>query len=118
MSRYLLLVLINLPIIIAAVVGLLVQFKLRKIALRVYMIKTGFWLLILLCLSMTEPIYHFLYSNKLTQTEPLSLFDVIEITGIIVSLFLIGRYRQRLSNLEHLVRELHQELAIKLSSKD
>lgn len=75
------------------------------------------WLGILLGLIFAEPIYIYLFSNNLTQTEPLSLFDVMQITGIIGVLFIASSAYNKVSTLEKKVQDLHQELSIRISDK-
>ncbi len=74
-------------------------------------------MIILAGIALADPIYRFLFSNNLTQTEPLSLFDVMQITGIVIALFLANRSRTKLDILERRVQDLHQELSIQLSKK-
>jgi hypothetical protein len=117
-SRYLILVLLNTPLIIAALLGALVDFKLGKLRRNKFIFQVTLWLLILSGLFFAKPIYLFLFSNDLTQTEPLSLFDVIQITGIITVLFMANRSRIKVETLERRVQDLHQELSIRLSKKE
>lgn len=118
MSRYLLLVIINMPLILAALLSALVDFKMGKYSFRKYLWQTFVWVVILIGLASVQTIYSFLFSNHLTQTEPLSLFDVMQITGIIVVLFIANRSHNKIEALERRVQNLHQELSIKLSSQD
>lgn len=115
MSRYTILLLLNLPLIIAALLGALVDYKTGKLSRKKYILQTTIWLLILCGLASASYIYQFLFSNQLTETEPLSLFDVIQITGIITILFMANRSRIKLETLERRVQDLHQELSIRLS---
>jgi hypothetical protein len=116
-SRYLILLLLNGPFIIAGLVNALVNFKLSKISKRRFLFQAGLWTLVFVGLAATQPIYQFLFSNNLTQTEPLSLFDVIQITGIVIIFFIANRTRTKLDVLERRVQDLHQELSIRLSDK-
>lgn len=118
MSRYLLLILLNLPLIIAGMVSALVDYKLKKLPRRKFVVQLSVWAVILAGLLAAEPIYQFLFSNQLTETEPLSLFDVMQITGIITILFMANRSRIKVERLERRVQDLHQELSIKLSKND
>jgi hypothetical protein len=77
----------------------------------------AFWLSILGGLIFAESIYGFLFSNNLTQTEPLSLFDVIQITGIIVTLFIANQAHTKADLLERRIQDLHQELSIRLADQ-
>lgn len=115
MSRYLILVLLNIPLVFASLLSALVNYKLGRYSFKKYIWQSFIWLTILAGLASTKFLYEFLFSNKLTQTEPLSLFDVVEITGIVVVLYMANRSRLKLEALETRVRDLHQELSIQLS---
>jgi hypothetical protein len=117
MSRYLLLFLLNFPFILAAILGALTQYKLGKSSKRRFIAQTILWLVILTGLLIAQPLYEWLYSNELTQTEPLSLFDVIQITAIVVTFCIANRTRAQLESTERRLQDLHQELSIRLSSK-
>jgi hypothetical protein len=116
MSRYLILLLLNTPFILAGLTNSFINYKLSKISRRRYIYQSSVWTIIFLGLALAQPIYEFLFSNDLTQTEPLSLFDVIQITGIIAVIFVLHRTREKLEALEQHIQNLHQELSIRLSS--
>lgn len=118
MSRYLILLLLNIPLVIAALLGALVDYKMGKISRKTFARQVLIWTLIIGGLGSAHYIYASLFSRGLTQTEPLSLFDVIQITGIIFVLFMANRSRIKLENLERRVQDLHQELSIILSERD
>ena len=117
MSRYLILLILNTPLILAALLSALVDFKMRKLTRRKFSAQVLIWLIIFGGLAAAQPVYEFLFSNQLTKTEPLSLFDVIQISGIIVVLFIANRSRIKVERLERRVQDLHQEISIKLSEK-
>lgn len=117
MSRYLLLFLLNLPFILAALLGAVTQYKLKKSSRRRFTLQILLWLLILVGLAVARPLYEWLYSNELTQTEPLSLFDVIQITSIVVIFYIANRTRTKLEETERRLQDLHQELSIRLSDR-
>lgn len=117
MSRYLILVILNLPLVFAAIANAVISFKLNHISKRRLILKVGFWIVVLLALVSTKTIYTYLYNEGLTETEPLSLFDVFQITGIIYVFFLVNRLYVKVDVLERRVQDLHQELSIKLSKK-
>jgi len=96
-------------------INALVSYKLAKISKRRFLFQSLFCIVIFIGLASAQPIYEFLFSNNLTHTEPLSLFDVIQITGIIALIFMAQRTRTKLETLERRVQDLHQELSIKLS---
>lgn len=110
--------LLNLPLIIGGIMGALIDFKTNKISKSKFWFLTGLWLVILGGLAVAEPFYTYLYSRNLTETESMSLFDVIQFTGIIYILFMANRSRIKADVLERRVQDLHQELSIKLSEPD
>jgi hypothetical protein len=106
-----------LPLIIAGMMNAVVNYKLGHTSRKRFTFKFLFWLIILLGIVFAEPLYEFLFSNNLTQTEPLSLFDVMEITGIIFTIFIANQAYGKADVLERRVQDLHQELSIRLSKE-
>ncbi len=117
MSRYLILLLLNLPFIILGFTNTLVSFKTGHASRRRFLVQTLFWLIILTGLVLAEPLYLYLFSNGLTNSESLSLFDVIQITGIVFVFYIANRSRNKLETLEKRLQDLHQELSIRLSKR-
>ncbi len=117
MSRYLLLFIINLPFIFMAILGAVTQYKLHRSTRQKMIARVSLWLIVAVALALTQPIYDWLFSHRLTQTEPLSLFDVVEITGIVLVFYIANRTRAKVEVLEKRLQDLHQELSIKLSDK-
>ena len=117
MSRYTILVLLNLPLVFAAITNAIVSYNLQHLSRRRFIFKVLFWCLVLVGLIFAEPIYNFLYNEGLTQTEPLSLFDVLLITGVIYVFYLVNRLYVKVDVLERRTHDLHQELSIILSTK-
>ena len=115
MSRYLLLFLLNIPLVFAGILNATVSYKLGKTSNMKFTFQILIWLIVLAGLLFTHSIYSYLFSHRLTASEPLSLFDVILTTGLTVLTFGSMRTHQRLDSLEHRVQDLHQQLSIKLS---
>ena len=117
MSRYLLLLLLNTPFILFSIISAITQYKLGRSTKKRFIFQTLFWILIFIGLAFTESIYNWLFQHKLTLSEPLSLFDVIQITSIILIFYITTRSRIRIETLERRLQDLHQELSIRLSNK-
>jgi len=115
MSRYTILLLLNIPLISAGILNALVAHKLGRLSRKKFLLQVVLWCSVFGGLILAEPTYRFLFANRLTDTEPLSLFDVIQITGILFILFTVSRYRIKINSLERRVNDLHQELSIRLS---
>ena len=118
MSRYLILVILNVPLIMAGILSAVVAYRLKKSSRKRFTFRILLWLAILLGLLLSEPIYNFLFSNQLTTTEPLSLFDVIQITGIIFTLFVANRAYSKAEYLENRLQSMHRDLSIRLSEEN
>jgi hypothetical protein len=117
MSRYLLLFLINLPFILVAILGAITQYKLHRSTRQKMIARISLWLIVAVGLALAQPIYDFLFKHSLTQTEPLSLFDVVQITAIVIVFYIANRTRAKVEVLEKRINDLHQELSIQLSNK-
>jgi hypothetical protein len=115
MSRYLLLFLLNLPFILAGMLSAITQYKLGHASRRRMIILICLWAIILTGLALAEPLYTWLFTNNLTVSEPLSLFDVIQITAIVIVFYMANRSIVKVAALEKRVQDLHQELSIQLS---
>lgn len=118
MSRYLLLVILNMPFVTMGIVSSTTQYKIGRLSKNNYLFQLLFWIFITLSLILAEPIYNSLYSSGLTSTESLSLFDVIQITAIIILLYGVNRARIKIESMERRFREMHQEISIRLSRKN
>lgn len=117
MSRYLILVILNLPFVLAAIFSAYVNYRMGRLPRRKLVSQVIFWLLVLAGLSTAEPIYQWLFSHDLTQTEPLSLFDVVQITAIIIVIYGLSRLRLRVDALEEKLKLFNTEVSIELSRK-
>lgn len=118
MSRYLILSLLNLPFVFLALVGAVTRYKLGHSTRLRMVLQLVLWTAILMGLVFAEPLYSWLLSSGYTKTEPLSLFDVIQITAIVVVFYIANRLRAKVEVLERRANDLHRELSIKLASKN
>jgi hypothetical protein len=116
-SRYVILIILNAPLIIFGIINSVVGYKLGHMTRKRFILGMMFWTILFVGLICVKPIYSFLFSNNLTQTEPLSLFDVMQITGIIFTLLIANRAYGKVDLLERRVNDLHQELSIRLSKE-
>ena len=115
MSRYLLLFLLNLPFILAAILSQITQYKLGRSTKRRLQVQILVWSVVLIGLASAQSLYEWLFSRGLTQTESLSLFDVVQITAIVLLFFTVNRLRVKVETTEQTLRDLHQEVSIVLS---
>lgn len=100
-----------------AMLGAITQYKLRRSTRQKMIARILLWLIVAVGLALAQPLYDWLFSHKLTASEPLSLFDVVQITAIVIVFYIANRTRAKVEVLEKRVQDLHQELSIRLSSK-
>lgn len=118
MSRYLILLLVNLPFILMAIVSAITRYKLRHSSKRRMIVQLVIWLVVLIGLMLAQPFYEWLLRNGFTQTDPLSLFDVVQITAIVMMLYVLNRLRAKTEVIERRLNDFHQELSIILSANE
>lgn len=113
--RYLVLVLLNLPIVLLALINIITQYKLKKVSVGRFRHQLVIWLTMLIILISSFPIYNLLSGKPIFDSSELSLFDIVEITAIIMLFYTVNNLRQTNEQQQQRLRELHQEVSIKLS---
>ena len=115
--RYAILVLLNIPIIALAFVNFITKYKMRKITKQRFKTQVLLWLSITVVLIGSFPIYNYLSGRAPLDSHELSLFDIIQTTAIILLFYVANSQRQKVEANERNLRDLHQELSIRLSEK-
>lgn len=115
--RYAILVLLNVPIILLAFVNFLTKYKMKKITWRRLRNQITLWLLVLIVLIGSFPVYNYLSGRPPLDSHELSLFDIMQTTALVLLFYIANSQRQRLESNERTLRDMHQELSIRLSSK-
>jgi len=116
MSRYLLLFILNVPFILTGILSIVTQYKTNHATRGKLISQLIIWLIILTGLILAQPVFNWLFINKLTESDSLSLFDVVQITAIVLLFYITNRMRLKLEITERRFQDLHQELSIKLST--
>lgn len=116
--RYALLILLNIPIVLLAFLNLITKFKMNKISKSRFLRQMTFWGTVCIVLIGSFPIYNLLNNLAPFESHDLASFDIIQTTAIVYLLYAIVNQRQKIDTLETRVRDLHQEVSIRLSKKD
>ena len=116
--RYIILVLLNTPIILLALVNIVTQYKLKKASRGRFRHQFILWLVVLILLIGSFPVYNILTGNQPLDSDELSLFDIVQTTAIVFLFYVINNQRQRLDQTEKRLKDLHQELSIRLSGDE
>ena len=115
--RYVILVLLNLPLILIALLTMLTQYKMGRISKRRYYQQISIWLLLLIIIICSFPFYNYLNGHAVLDSHQLSAFDIAQTTAIIYLFYMINKQRQKSELSERRLRDMHQELSIKMSSE-
>ena len=118
MSKYVLLVLINLPLLIIGVVSALTHYNTKRISKRRMIVEVAFWASIGIALVFAEPLYNALIENNLTDSQPMSLFDIALLTIVIFCLLLIKSSNERITQLHKKISRMHENLAISSADEE
>lgn len=113
--RFLILLALNVPIISIALLNLVTRYKLRKVSKRRFNVQMLLWAILLVVLICSFPLYNLLSGRPLLDAQELSVFDIVQTTAIIFLIYVVNTMRQRIEWSERTIRDLHQEVSIKLS---
>jgi len=114
--RYIILVLLNLPIIVLAFVNIITQYKMKKVEPKRFRFQIIWWITILIVLVGSFPTYNILSGHPLLDSRELSAFDIVQTTAILYLIYIINDHRRKIETSERLIRDLHQEISIRLSN--
>ena len=116
--RYLILVIINLPIVFLAFLNIITQYKMKRIDKERFIRQTLLWLIISLVLILAFPIYNLANGRAIFSSVELSFFDIAEVTSIVFLFYTVNNQIRKLNNTERRLRDLHQEMSIILSESE
>lgn len=114
--RYVILVLLNLPVIVLAITNFITRYKLAKIDKVKFQRQIIMWLVILVVLVGSFPVYNILSGKPVLDSHELSIFDIVQTAAIILLFYILNNQHQKVEKNERYIRDLHQELSIRLST--
>jgi len=111
-NKFTILVIINIPLILVGIFGSIASYKTKKISKKRCITQIFIWILIFSCLLVVEPLYNQLIRHNLTDSQPMSLFDMVLLTGLIFCLLLLKQSNERVDLINKKFTHLHENLAI------
>ena len=78
----------------------------------------AFWVSISVALFFAQPLYNALVEHNLTDSQPMSLFDIALLTIIIFCLLLIKSSNERITQLHKKISRMHENLAISSADEE
>lgn len=113
MSKYAILVLINLPLIIVGIIDAITDYKAsRNISKRRCIMQVLFWIFTGLALILVEPLYNTLIKANLTDSPALSLFDVALLTVVVLVIFGLMKMNEKVNVLNKKLSRIHERMAM------
>jgi hypothetical protein len=101
-----------------ALLNIITQYKMGRMSRGRFRRQIFLWIAILIVLVCSYPAYNHISGNPLFKSSDLSLLDIVQTTVIIYLIYIINNQRRKIEQNERFVRDLHQELSIKLASKE
>lgn len=115
--RYVLLILLSSPIVAVALLNLITKYKLGQIDTAKLIKQSTFWIVLLVLLLVALPVYNHLSHNNVFASSSLTILDILQTTAIVYLIFIVNVLRQKIDRTEKRLRDMHQELSIRLSVK-
>lgn len=115
--RYLLLILLNVPVIFFALLNIITQYKMHRVTRQRFYQQLLIWLVILVTLLISYPLYNFFIGRPLLDSTDLSSFDIVEVTATVFLLYVVNDQRRKIDQTDKRLNDLHRTLSIRLSER-
>lgn len=112
MNKYVLLVLINVPLIMLGIISAITGYKTSRISRNRAMFQILMWLFIGLLLVAVQPFYDILVKSHLTDSPSLSVFDIVLLSAVLFCLLLVKRTNEKVDVLRKKVSRMHENIVI------
>jgi len=111
-NKYALLILVNLPLILIGIISAITSYKTSRISKKKCIAQVAMWLTVGVLLCFVEPIYNALITHNLTNSQPMSIFDMVLLTLILFCLLLIKQTNEKLDLLSTKFSRMHENSVI------
>ncbi len=112
MSRYVLLIIINLPLLLAGIISAISSYKTGRISKKRSITEVLFWVTVSVGIIFIEPVYNTLLRHGLTNSTPMSLFDIVLLTLLLFCLLFIKQANEKSDLLNKKITRLQESWAI------
>ena len=113
--RYIILVIINLPIILLALLNIITKYKMGRVPKRRFINQMVLWVGILIVLVGSFPVYNLVMGRPILDSSELSVFDIVQTTLIVFLFYAVNDQIRKNELTDRRLRDLQQELSIRLS---
>jgi hypothetical protein len=112
-TKYNILIILCLPILILFLIRIYDGYKRNKISFRGLIILLLFLIILSFGILFNKQFFNYFETTRLTDSTPLSLYDVIQIVAIIALIYQAFRQTYKIENLQNKLSRLNQEIALK-----
>lgn len=112
-NKYNVLIYLTAPVIILFFFRIIDNYKRRRISFKSMAILLLFWLILTTGLIFNKYLFDFIRSSKLSDSTPLSLYDVVQISLIIFLIYIAFRHSFKIEELKNKITKLNQEIALR-----
>jgi hypothetical protein len=112
-NKYNVLIYLTAPVLILFFFRIIDNYKRRRISFKSTAILLLFWLILTTGLIFNKYLFDFIRSSKLSDSTPLSLYDVVQISLIIFLIYIAFRHSFKIEELKNKITKLNQEIALR-----
>jgi len=116
-NKYNVLIYLTAPVLILFLFRIIDNYKRRKIGSKSMIILLASWIVLTTGLIFNKYLFDVIRSSKLSDSTPLSLYDVIQISFIVFLIYITFRHTFKIEELKGKVTKLNQEIALKDKQK-
>ena len=88
------------------------NYKRKRISLRASILLGLFWMILLTGVLFNKLIFELILSSKLSDSTPLSLYDMIQIVAIIFLIYVAFRQSFKIEDLREKITKINEEIAL------
>lgn len=118
MNKYTILMILNLPFAFYGLFNVLLAYKLKRLRPSKAVLRVIFWSGTILGIVFARQLSTLVYDLALTDSPPFSIFDVVLVTGVMLSFSLVARAHGQIKELEARLDLIHERLSIQNSVKN
>ena len=96
--RYIVLVLLNIPIILLALLNIVTKYKMKRTSKSRFLKQLALWVFILVVLVGSFPVYNIITGRPVIDSIDLSVFDIFQTTAIVFLFYVVNPKSTRYLN--------------------
>ena len=111
-TKYNLLIILSSPILMLFILRIYDNYKRKRISLRAGILLGLCWLILLIGVLFNKYVFEIILRSKLSDSTPLSLYDMIQIVAIIFLIYVAFRQSFKIEDLREKITKINEEIAL------